>query len=75
MKHGTRMRMLNEFCITQDIDILLLQEVTHTNFDCILHRNKYINVGTDRRVTAILTKDYITLTNINKLPSGRGIAG
>jgi exonuclease III len=48
--------MLNDFCNTHDIDILLLQEVTHEQFDEIINRNEYINVGTDIRGTAIITK-------------------
>ena len=75
IRDGTRMEMLHDFCTTHDTDILLIQEVTHTNFENVLHRNKYFNTGTNRRGTAIFTKDHITLTNINQLPSGRGIAG
>jgi exonuclease III len=71
----TRLTMLHEFCNHHDINILLLQEVTHHNFDTIQHRNKYINVGTERRGTAIFTKEYIHLTDIKYLPSGRGMAG
>ena len=67
--------MLNEFCNHHDIDILLLQEVTHHNFDTILRRKKYLNVGTERRGTAIFTKEHIHLTDIKYLPSGRGMAG
>jgi exonuclease III len=67
--------MLHDFCSIHDIDILLLQEVTHTNFESILYRNKYFNIGPERRGTAIITKEHITLENVNKLPSGRGIAG
>ena len=72
---GTRIHMLNDFCNTHDIDILLLQEVTHEQFDGIINRNVYINVGTDTRGTAIITKQTIQLKNIIRLPSGRGLAG
>jgi exonuclease III len=34
---------------------------------------QYINVGTEKRGTAILVKDGIMLTEIRCLPSGRGI--
>ena len=67
--------MLNDYCNTNDIDILLLQEVTHDNWEDIQNRNIYLNIGTDRRGTAIITKENITLKNIQRLPSGRGIAG
>jgi exonuclease III len=71
----TRLTILHEFCNHYDIDILLLQEVTHQNFDTILHRNKYLNVGTEGRGTAIFTKEHIHLTDMKYLPSGRGMAG
>lgn len=71
----TRLTMLHEFCNNHDVDILLLQEVTHRNFDAIQHRNKCINVGTERRGTAIFTKEYIHLTDMKYVPSGRGMAG
>ena len=67
--------MLNDYCNTNDIDMLLLQEVTHDNWEDIQNRNIYLNIGTDRRGTAIITKENITLKNIQRLPSGRGIAG
>lgn len=69
------MNMLNDFCIKQDIDILLLQEVTHNQFEMLHHRNSYINIGTEGRGTAIITKEDIELREIQRLPSGRGIAG
>jgi len=33
-----------------------------------------MNIGTDRRGTAILAKDGLALTNIQRLPSGRGMS-
>ena len=72
---GTRIRMLNDYCHTHDIDMLLLQEVTHDRFDEIVHRNVYINVGTETRGTTIITKENIQLNDIIRLPSERGIAG
>ena len=39
------------------------------------HRNSYINIGTEGRGTAIITKEDIELREIQRLPSGRGIAG
>jgi hypothetical protein len=44
-----RMKMLEEFLHKQEIDILLLQEDTHHDFDMISRYNAYINVGTQRR--------------------------
>jgi exonuclease III len=34
----------------------------------------HINIGTDGRGTAILVKEGLILTNIQRIPSGRGIA-
>ena len=52
--------MLNDYCNTNDIDILLLQEVTHDQWDEMHNRNIYLNIGTERRGTAIITKGNIT---------------
>ena len=35
MSAGDKMTMLNEFLYKQEIDIMLLQEVTHTDFDSV----------------------------------------
>jgi exonuclease III len=48
--------------------------VTHDKFEEIHNRNIYINIGTEHSGTAIITKENITLTDIQRLPSGRGIA-
>jgi exonuclease III len=40
-----RMRMLAYFLRKQEIDIILLQEVTHNDFDLIRGYNSYTNVG------------------------------
>ena len=39
-----RMPMPNESLHKQEIDIILLQEVTHTDFDLIREYNAYTNV-------------------------------
>ena len=74
IKEGTRMTMLNDYCIKQDLDILLIQEVTYENFTDLPNRNIYLNVGTDRRGTGIITKNHTELEKIERLPSGRGIS-
>jgi hypothetical protein len=68
------MHILQDFCKHNDLDIVLLQEVTYTDFTCITGWNIYINVGTDRRGTVIMTKDGISLTGVERLPSGTGIS-
>jgi exonuclease III len=65
--------MLDDFLRNQDIDIALLQEVTHSNFTFLRRYEAHTNVGTANRGTAILAKEGITLTNITRLPTGRGI--
>jgi exonuclease III len=74
MSAGGRMRMLNEFIHKQVIDIILLQEVTHPDFDMIRGYTAHLNVGINKRGTVILTREQISLTNITRLPSGRGMA-
>ena len=71
---GGRMGMLNECIQKQEIDIILLQEVTHTDFEMIRGYTAHLNVATNKRGTAILTRAQISLTNITGLPSGRGMA-
>jgi len=66
--------MLNEFIHKQEFDILLLQEVTHTDLEMIRGYKAHLNVGIHKRGTAILTTEQIPLTNITRLPSGRGMA-
>jgi len=71
---GMRMRMLEEFLQKQEIDILLLQEVTHNEFVMIRGYKAHTNRGIYNRGTAMPTREPITLTDITRLPSGRGMA-
>jgi len=71
---GGRMGMLNEFIHKKEIDIILLQEVTHTDFEMIRGYTAHLNIGINKRGTAILTREQISITNITRLPSGRGMA-
>jgi exonuclease III len=48
------MEMLNEFCRQHEIDILLLQEVTHEEFEACSGYTAHVNIGKDQRGTAIL---------------------
>jgi exonuclease III len=70
----TRIKMLDDFRRKQDIDIIFLQEVTHNKIETIGRYNVHLNIGTNGRGTATLTKGGITLANIKRLPSGRAIA-
>jgi exonuclease III len=65
--------MLTDFLHKPETDIILLQEVTHNDFDMIRGYNAYTNVGINKRGMAILTRDTIKLTKITRVPSGRGM--
>ena len=64
--------MLDEFLRRQDIDLIFLQEVTHVNITMIDRYTADMNIGTDGRGTAVLAKEGITITDIQRIPSGRG---
>jgi exonuclease III len=70
----SRLGMLEYFLRGHDVGIALLQEVTSPMLNVIQLYKPYLNTGTDQRGTAILTKNGITITNVKRLPSGRGIA-
>jgi hypothetical protein len=61
--------MLAHFLHKKEIDLMLLQEVTHNDFDLIRGYNAYTNVGVNKRGTAIPTREAIQLTNITRLAS------
>jgi len=71
---ATRLRKLKEFLHKHDIDMALLQEITHPDLSTLRNYNAHINQGTEGSGTAILTKAELTVTNTKRLPSGRGIA-
>ena len=66
--------MLEDFQWRQDIHFPLLQEVSHTILNTISRYTVHMNIVTDWRGTAILAKDGAALTNILRLPSGRGMS-
>ena len=70
----TKMSMLADFLKRQDIDIALVQEVTHNEFTNIHEYNAIVNEGTDKRGTAILVKTGLQIQDLERKPSGRGIA-
>jgi exonuclease III len=69
-----RIAMLEDFLQKQEIDVILLQEVTRPVFGDIRGFAAYTNIGTTGRWTVILTRDHIQLTNIVCLPTDRGMA-
>jgi len=70
----TKVEMLEDFLLRQEIDILFLKEVAHSTTDTLRSYKTYTNVGTEERGTALVTRSEITITKITRLPSGRGIA-
>ena len=70
----TKVEMLDDFLRRQDIGILFLQEASHSTIDTLRRCKPCTNVGTSGRGTAMVTRKEITITNITRLPSGRGIA-
>jgi exonuclease III len=66
--------MLEEFLWKQDLDLALVHEVTTPLLIAIRQNTAYMNEGRDRRGTAILAKEGITITNIKRIPTGKGIA-
>ena len=69
-----RIVMLEAFLRLQEIDILLVQEVTqHVLHDIHGYTTQY-NIGTNRRCTAIVARDGIALENVQMIPSVCAIA-
>jgi exonuclease III len=66
--------ILEDFMRRQEIELILLQEVTQDTISAIGNYTAHINIGTDGRGKAILAKEGFTLTNIQKISSGRGIS-
>ena len=66
--------MLEGFLWKQDIDLALAQEVTTPLLSAIRRYTAHMHVGTDMRGTAILLKDGTPITDIKRIPSGRGMA-
>lgn len=71
----TKLYALQRFLYDYEIDILFLQEVTFTDFSSLRNYTAHVNLGTDRRGTALITKPGIDLQSLERLPSGRVISG
>lgn len=66
--------MLEAFHRLQEIDILLVQEITHHVFHDIQGYTTQYNIGAYRRGTVFIAKDGIILENIQLIPSGHATA-
>jgi hypothetical protein len=60
--------MLDEFLHKQEIDILLLQEVTRAEFDKIRGYMAHTIVGIHNRGTGMLTREQVTLPTSQGCP-------
>jgi exonuclease III len=66
----TRIEMLEAFLRNDEIDILLVQEVTQRVLHDVRGCNMHYNVRKNRRFTAIITREGISLENVTMLPCG-----
>jgi len=64
--------MLEEFLYKHDIDVALLQEITHSDLSTLRNYNAHVNQGMEGRGTAILTKAELTVTTPNAFPQVGG---
>jgi exonuclease III len=71
----TTTKMLEDFLHINETDVLWMQEVTTTTVKMIRNYTAHVNIGIEGRGTTILYKDCYPFTDIEKLPTGRGIAG
>ena len=71
---NTCLQMLEDFLWRQDIDFALLQKVSQTTLNTIRRYTGHMNIGRGRLGTGILAKVGLALTNIHRLPSGRGMS-
>jgi hypothetical protein len=63
-----------KFLYANDIDVALLQEVTHESITDIPNYTAWVNIGTEQRGTTTLAKTGITALGEQRLPTGRGLA-
>lgn len=69
----TKISLLNGFIQQKSLDIVFLQEVSVPHFNFYGYQ-EIVNMGPDRRGTAILYKDNLPISNVVILPCGRGIS-
>jgi exonuclease III len=74
IESDTKHRMLEELLKRQEIDIALYQEVTNNKINTIQGYHTYINIGSEKRGTAIAMKEGTHSSEIRRIPTGRGIA-
>jgi exonuclease III len=70
----SRNLMLSTFLHIHDVDIALLEEVTQPGITDIPRHDAWVNIGTEKRGTATLAREGLTVCDEKRLPSGRGLA-
>jgi exonuclease III len=70
IKSDFKGKMLEELFWEQDVDIALLQEITTEKIQTLRGYTTYLNVGTERRGTAIAVKEGIHVTDTKTITSG-----
>jgi hypothetical protein len=68
-----RFRMLEDFHHRNDIDLMCIQEIIKLNIKEIKHYEAHVNIGEKGRWTALLVKEAYILSDVRRMPSGRGI--
>jgi endonuclease/exonuclease/phosphatase family metal-dependent hydrolase len=66
--------MLETFPRVHDLDLVLLQEVTHQFNTPFPGYDIHYNIGSARRGTAFLLRNTLMATNLSRIPSGRAMA-
>jgi exonuclease III len=74
IRNETRMGMFRDFIRSNDLDIILVQEVTAPESVDTPGYKSYTSIESKMRVTAILARKDLHATHIDILPSGRAIA-
>jgi exonuclease III len=77
----TRIKILEDFLYSNEIDLICLQEAMNSNINMIRNYSAHINLGSEGRRTAIIIiiiiiiiiKDRYTITDRQYIPTGRGI--
>jgi exonuclease III len=66
--------MFEDFIKRHGIDIVLIQEITQPQIERITGYQTLLNIGSEMRGTGMMIKNGLNATDIQRLPTGRGIA-
>jgi exonuclease III len=68
-----RLDML-EGLLVNEVDVAMLQEVVSTQLQCVRNYECHLNIGTEMRGTVLLVREGLTISDLKRIPPGRGIA-